>query len=147
MNFLKRFKSLPSRARQTMSIGLILALVVALPLFVWALVNLNFNQKEKAASGEPIDIAAGEPVIGLADAPVTIVVYSDFQCSFCKEFVDNTMSTILANYPNEVKLVFKDYPILSLHPLAERAAISGQCAFEQGKFWEMHDLIFDNQAT
>jgi protein-disulfide isomerase len=130
-----------------MSIGLILALVVALPLFVWALVNLNFNQKEKAASGEPIDIAAGEPVIGLPDAPVTIVVYSDFQCSFCKEFVDNTMSTILANYPNEVKLVFKDYPILSLHPLAERAAISGQCAFEQGKFWEMHDLIFENQAT
>jgi protein-disulfide isomerase len=130
-----------------MSIGLILALVIALPLFVWALVNLNFNQKEKAASGEPIDIAAGEPVIGLPDAPVTIVVYSDFQCSFCKEFVDNTMSTILANYPTEVKLVFKDYPILSLHPLAERAAISGQCAFEQGKFWEMHDLIFENQAT
>lgn len=54
MNFLKRFKSLPAGARQTVSVGIILALVVALPLFVWALVNLNFNQKEKAASGEPV---------------------------------------------------------------------------------------------
>jgi hypothetical protein len=54
MNFLKRFKSLPTGARQTVSVGIILALVVALPLFVWALVNLNFNQKEKAASGEPV---------------------------------------------------------------------------------------------
>lgn len=67
MNFLKRFKSLPSRVRQTMSVGLILALVVALPLFVWSLVNLNFNQKEKAASGEPTCI------INPTDMTVTLV--------------------------------------------------------------------------
>lgn len=130
-----------------MSIGVILALVVALPLFVWALVNLNFNQKEKAASGEPVDIAQGEPFIGLENAPVLIVAYSDFQCTFCKDFVDNTMSTILANYPTQVKFIFKDFPIISTHPLAEKAAFAGQCAFTQDKFWQMHDLIFAKQAT
>lgn len=130
-----------------MSIGLILALVVALPLFVWALVNLNFNQKEKAASGEPVDITGGEPLFGLQNAPITVVGYIDFQDEFSKSFVDNTLSKILSNYPNEVRYVFKDFPILANHPLAERAAIAGQCAFEQGKFWEMHNLIFENQAT
>lgn len=147
MDFVKNFKSLPSKTKNLMSFGIIIALVVALPLFIWALTNLNFNQKERAASGEPADITLGEPVRGLPDASVTIVAYTDFQCPFCKTFVDDTFSTILANYPNDVKFVFKDFPILSQHPLAETAAIAGQCAFNQGMFWEMHDLIFAKQAT
>lgn len=147
MNLTKQYKSLPDGTKRMMNLGLILALVVALPLFVWALVNLNFNQKERAASGEPVDITAGEPIIGLPSASVTIVSYSDFSCPFCKSFVDNTMSTILANYPNDVKFVFKDFPLITVHPLAENAAIAGQCAFNQGKFWEMHDLIFAKQLT
>lgn len=145
MDFVKNFKSLPSKTRNLMSFGLIVALVVALPLFIWALTNLNFNQKERAASSEPIDITLGEPIIGLPNAAVTIVAYTDFQCPFCKSFVDNTMSTILANYPNDVKFVFKDFPLINTHPLSENAAIAGQCAFVQGMFWEMHDLIFANQ--
>lgn len=147
MDFVKRFRSLPIKTRQMMSLAIVLALFLALPLFIWSIINLNFNQKEKAASGEPVDITLGEPIIGLSDAPVTIVVYSDFQCPFCKSFVDNTMSTILANYPTEVKLVFKDFPLLTIHPLAERAAFAGQCAFNQDKFWEMHDLLFEKQET
>lgn len=147
MDFVKNFKSLPSKTKNLMSFGIILALVIALPLFIWALTNLNFNQKERAASSEPIDITLGEPVRGLPEAPITIVSYTDFQCPFCKTFVDNTFSTILANYPNDVKFVFKDFPLLSQHALAESAAIAGQCAFNQGMFWEMHDLIFGKQAT
>lgn len=147
MDFVKNFKSLPSKTKNLMSLGIILALVIALPLFIWALTNLNFNQKERAASSEPIDITLGEPVRGLADATVTIVAYTDFQCPFCKSFVDDTFSTILATYPNDVKFVFKDFPILSQHPLAENAAVAGQCAFSQGMFWEMHDLIFAKQST
>lgn len=147
MNAIERFKSLPPNTKKSMSIGLILALLVALPLFVWALVNMNFNQQEKAATGEPVDIAQGEPTIGLADAPVTIVMYTDLQCPFCKAFVDDTFSTILSNYPTQVRFVFKDFPITSLHPLAQNAAIAAQCAFAQDKFWEMHDLIFAKQDT
>lgn len=144
---MKNFKSLPVKTKNLMSFGLIVALVVALPLFIWALTNLNFNQRERAASGEPIDITLGEPVRGLPDATVTIVAYTDFQCPFCKTFVDDTFSTILATYPNDVKFVFKDFPIITTHPLAERASIAGQCAFAQGMFWEMHDLIFAKQST
>lgn len=147
MDFVKNFKNLPSKTKNLMSLGIIVALVVALPLFIWAITNLNFNQRERAASSEPIDITLGEPVRGLPSAAVTIVAYTDFQCPFCKTFVDDTFSTILATYPNDVKFVFKDFPILSQHPLAERAAIAGQCAFSQGMFWEMHDLIFAKQAT
>lgn len=147
MNLKDRYKSLPISARRMMSLGAILALVVALPLFVWAIVNLNFNQNKRAASGEPIDITAGEPMLGPSVAPVTIVVYSDFLCPFCKSFVDNTLSTILTTYPDDVRFVFKDFPIINSHPLAERAAIVGQCAFEQDKFWEMHDLLFAKQDT
>jgi protein-disulfide isomerase len=147
MDFVKNFKNLPSKTRNLMSLGLIIALVIALPLFIWAITNLNFNQKERAASGEPVDITLGEPVRGLPSAPVTIVAYTDFQCPFCKSFVDDTFSTILANYPNDVKFVFKDFPLIGIHPLAESAAIAGQCAFNQGMFWEMHDLIFAKQAT
>lgn len=147
MNVIQRFRSLPSNTKSTMSLALILALLVALPLFVYTLVTMNFNQNEKAASGEPVDIALGEPTIGIETAPVTIVMYSDFLCPFCKAFVDNTFSTILTNYPTQVKFVFKDFPITSVHPLAEKAAIAGQCAFAQDKFWEMHDLIFAKQDT
>lgn len=147
MDFVKNYRGLPQKTKNLLNLGLILALLIALPLFIWALVNLNFNQREKAASGEPADIALGEPIIGLVDAPITIAIYSDFQCPFCKSFVDDTMSLILANYPNEVRLVFKDFPLISTHPLAENAAIAGQCAFAQGQFWEMHDLIFAKQTT
>lgn len=147
MDFVKNFKNLPSKTKNLMSFGIILALVFALPLFIWALTNLNFNQKERAASSEPLDITLGEPIRGLPSATVTIVAYTDFQCPFCKTFVDDTFSTILANYPNDVKFVFKDFPIINLHPLAENAAIAGQCAFPQGMFWEMHDLIFAKQST
>lgn len=147
MDLVKNFKNLPTKTKNLMSLGIILALLIALPLFIWAITNLNFNQKERAASSEPIDITLGEPVRGLPSAVVTIVAYTDFQCPFCKMFVDNTFSTILATYPNDVKFVFKDFPILSQHPLAENAAIAGQCAFSQGMFWEMHDLIFAKQDT
>lgn len=147
MDFIENYKSLPSKTKGLMNFGLILALVIALPLFIWAITNLNFNQKERAASGEPIDISLGEPVRGLPSAKVTIVAYMDFQCPHCKSFIDNTFSKILAKYPNDVKFIFKDFPIITAYPLAEKASLAGQCAFGQGMFWEMHDLIFAKQTT
>jgi protein-disulfide isomerase len=88
---------------------------------------------------------AGSPVRGPADAPVTIVAFSDLQCSYCAR-ANATVERVLSQYSGRVRWVFKHYP-LDFHadaPLAHRAALAAQ---QQGKFWEMHDAIFAKQRT
>lgn len=86
---------------------------------------------------------AGSPAIGPANAPVTVVEFSDFQCPFCGRVVP-TMKEIEKNYGDQVRLVFKHLP-LAMHSKAPQAHAAAQAAANQGKFWEMHDLIFANQ--
>lgn len=78
---------------------------------------------------------------GNKNAPVTVVEFSDFQCPYCAKFAP-TINEVLKAYPNEVKFVYKDFP-LSFHKQARNAAKAARAAGEQGKFWEMHDLIFE----
>jgi protein-disulfide isomerase len=82
------------------------------------------------------------PVKGKKDARVTVVVFSDYQCPYCSK-LEPTLNQVMAAYPNDVKMVFKDFP-LSFHQHAKNAAKAARAAGEQGKFWEMHDLIFEN---
>ena len=84
----------------------------------------------------------GSPYKGPVDAPVTVVVFSDFQCPYCAR-VANFMDEILLQYPKEVKYVFKHYPLTS-HEFAATAAHAAVAAQDQGKFWEFHDLMFKN---
>lgn len=86
-----------------------------------------------------IDVAES-PRRGPADAPVTIVEFSDYQCPYCKR-VQPTLKEILSRYGDQVSLVFKDLP-LNIHPQAEPAAQAARCAGDQGKFWEYHDKLF-----
>jgi len=88
-----------------------------------------------------------DPVLGDENAPVTIVSFEDFQCPFCKRSFDQTFPQLKKEYidTGKVKYVYRDFP-LSFHPEAQPAAEAAECADEQGKFWEMHDLIFQNQA-
>ncbi len=79
---------------------------------------------------------------GNEKAPVTIVEFSDFQCPYCSR-LQPILKQILEAYPNDVKLVFKDFP-LSFHKHAKNAAKAAHAAGEQEKYWEMHDLIFEN---
>lgn len=85
-------------------------------------------------------------VFGEADAPITVVEFSDFQCSFCARFFQNVIPLIEENYikTGKVKLVYRDFP-LDIHPEAYKAALAGKCAKEQGKFKEMHDDLFGKQ--
>ena len=93
----------------------------------------------------PQNIEIGEsPVKGPADAKVTIVEFSDFQCPFCKRGKD-TMEAVLAKYPKDVKLAFKHMP-LPFHSKAMPAAKAAAAAARQGKFWQMHDEFFANQS-
>ena len=81
------------------------------------------------------------PVRGPANAPVTIVEFSDFECPFCKR-AHPTLTQLLKDYPGKVKLVYRDFPLESIHPQARRSAEAARCAEDQGKFWDYYDVLF-----
>ena len=96
----------------------------------------------------PLEISAdNDPIIGNPDAPITIIEFSDFQCPFCARFHIQTLPTIMEEYIEKgaVKLVFRDFPIQSIHPNAVPASVAAECANEQGKFKQMHDILFEKQ--
>jgi protein-disulfide isomerase len=86
--------------------------------------------------------AAGDPSLGRPGAPVTIVEFCDFHCSACAE-LSGSMRRLARDYADQVRIVFRDFPLDS-HPEADRAAEAASCAQEQGRFWEMHDVLFAN---
>jgi protein-disulfide isomerase len=89
-----------------------------------------------------------DPAKGSKDAPVVIVEFSDFQCPYCKRFFDQTLPQLENEYikTGKVYFVYRDFP-LNFHQYAKEAAEAANCAKEQGKFWEYHDLLFENQQT
>jgi len=87
----------------------------------------------------------GNPTLGPADARVTIVEFSDFQCPHCRDLF-RTLKTLEPQYP-QVRVVFKDFPLNQIHPWTETASIGARCAYMQSPdtFWQLHDAIFENQ--
>lgn len=110
----------------------------------------ELRQKHQVKSFlEPIRAAvqvAGSPSFGPENAPVTIVEFSDFQCPFCSRVLP-TLDAVKKNYPEQVRLVFRQFPLSNIHPQAQKAAEASLCADDQGKFWEMHDQMFSNQGA
>jgi len=90
----------------------------------------------------------GEPFKGASGARFAIVEYSDFECSFCGKYAREIYPQIIDRYvkTGKIRYYFRDYP-LPIHPNAMQAALAARCAAEQGKFWEMHDSLFANQAA
>ncbi len=89
------------------------------------------------------------PSLGTPGATAVIVLFSDFQCGYCKEESTVLRQNLLATYPKEVRLYFKDYPLAQIHPWAKTAAIAGRCVFRQEApaFWDFHDWAFGNQSA
>jgi protein-disulfide isomerase len=90
-----------------------------------------------------IAVAAVGPALGPENAPVTIVEFSDFQCPFCAR-AGPIVKQIIARYPEQVRVVYRHFPLDSIHPRARPAAEAAACADEQGRFWEYHDKLFAN---
>ena len=96
-----------------------------------------------AAPAARVDVATGKNVLGEADAPVTIVEFSDFQCPYCQRFYTQTEQQIVDAYvtTGKARIAYRHFP-LSFHQNAQISAEAAECAADQGKFWEMHDLLF-----
>lgn len=94
---------------------------------------------------QSFNITKADNVRGNFNAPITLVEFSDFECPYCAKIYP-TLKKILADYPDKVRLVYKYFP-LSFHPNAQKASEAAACAGEQGKFWEYHDELFDNQSA
>ena len=88
----------------------------------------------------------GHPSLGPEAAQVKLVLFSDFECPYCRDFKD-TLMKITENYSGKVQLVFFQFPLNAIHPNAQRAAEASLCARDQNRFWEMHDMLFDNQRS
>lgn len=94
----------------------------------------------------PADVSADDdPFLGPADAPVVIVEFSDFQCGYCNRWAQQVLPKILETYPNEVKFVYRDFTIFGDDSI--RAAMAAHCAEESGKFWDMHNYLFNGLAS
>ncbi len=155
----------PARPHPLAIIGMAFAAVFAVValVFIWqvfsyyrliksgAIINLPQyssrltlgNVRERAAPPVADVVTADDPSIGPADAKVTIVEFADFQCPFSREAF-TAVRQVLAEFPNDVRLIYRDFPLDAIHPLARNAAKAADCAAVQGKFLPMHDKLFQN---
>jgi len=97
-----------------------------------------------SASGAPLPQQGGGRMRGPQGAPVTLVEFGDYQCPSCGYYAPIVLE-VLKRYPQQVRLEFHHFPLVGIHQWAMPAALAAEAAGEQGKFWEMHDLLYENQ--
>lgn len=113
-----------------------------------ALAQIALTQTGAPDENRPVKLdIANQPTFGPADAPVTIVEFGDLECPSCRAEAPILRQLIPGLYPGKVRVVFKDYPLESIHPWARAAAIAGRCIFHQSgqAFWKFYDWDYDNQ--
>jgi len=86
-----------------------------------------------------------DPSYGPADAPITIIEFSDYQCPYCLKWHQEVWPKLLEAFPGKIRLVYRDFPLTSIHASASPAAQAADCAGDQNKYWEYHDLLFSGQ--
>lgn len=131
------------------------AILFAGVLVAGAVFYSNQNPSNQTASpggdqiGGPVEVSADDdPFLGPQKAKVTIIEFTDYQCPFCRRFWRETLEQIKQEYINSgksVKFVLRDFPLSSIHPMAQKYSEAAECAEDQRKYWEMHDKIFQEQ--
>ena len=119
------------------SIGIVTVVVIALVIVSWP------KPKPKQL---PESRLGSDPALGATNAAVTIIEYGDFGCPSCRVWhQDGVMQKIMAQYGDKVQFVWRDFPVITAQ--SPKAAEAGQCAFDQGKFWEYHDYLFEQASS
>ena len=141
----------PKRALRAAWINVVvflIALVIAVPGFAW-LSHRSAAEVKKQLEATPSDappdltrlIQLDSHSTGPADAPVTVVEFGDFQCPSCI-IAEVTNHAIRQRFPRQVRFIFREYPLARFHQFAEKAAEAAECAADQGKFWQLHDRMY-----
>ena len=151
---------------KTFLLGIVAGVLVLCTIGFFVLLSMQFGDKDTKgtvnAGGTPTQVTNtgntaptaitvapvedDEHIKGGKKAKITLVEYSDFQCPYCGAF-EPTVDQVLEKYPDDVRVVFRHFPLRSIHPNAAPAANASECAAEQGKFWEFHAKLFQNQET
>ena len=120
-------------------IGILVGTVAVLTGVGWLMTRLGGDDSRMVDAVGEARLATGS-----AQAKVTIVEFSDFQCPACRQ-AESALKQILADYPQEVRLVYRHFPLTQIHQQAMAAAELAEAAAAQDKFWQMHDLLFERQ--
>ncbi|HKJ26084.1 MAG TPA: thioredoxin domain-containing protein [Anaerolineales bacterium] len=112
---------------------------------LWGEPNVQADEAANTPQRYEIPIYDNDPTLGPDDAVVTIVEFSDYECPYCRTYHWETFGQIIDTYGDQVRYVFKDLPLTSIHPNAVPAAIAAHCASEQDAFWDYHDMLFSMQ--
>ena len=158
-----------NKSRSIKTIILTIIILLGVGLFIWRIfyfmdlirtgkiADLRADQAQEmsvsklaaaaaATAGTEATISiANDPAIGSAEAPLVIVMFGDFGCAYSREAA-TTIRSIAYQYADQVRFVYKDFPLTDLHPEAELAAEAGACANDQGRFWDMFDRLYQNQS-
>ncbi|MGB0757425.1 MAG: thioredoxin domain-containing protein [Patescibacteria group bacterium] len=133
------------KAAQRKSMLMWLGVLVGLGLIVWAIIGLSGNDGSTAVT--TISTVTEQDQVKGSDNPiVTLVEYSDFQCPACATYYP-MVAQLEQQYGDSLAIVYRHYPLKSIHPLAETAARAAEAAGRQGQFWQMHDKLFDSQNS
>jgi protein-disulfide isomerase len=107
----------------------------------------DINKSPFQANIDKLDVK-GAPTLGPANAPIAVVVFSDFQCPMCRQEAEVIHKQITEAFPTQVRVYFRDFPLESLHNWARPAAIAGRCVYKlnPAAFWDYHDWVYENQT-
>lgn len=120
-----------------LAITIIGLIIIGIIVVVWIIPSENATYT---------NVDSPRPFKGNADARVVVKEFSDFQCPAC-EAGAKSMKIILEKFSDQIKFEYKHFPLTSIHENAFNAALASECANDQGKFWELHDKMFDNQDS
>lgn len=141
--------AIPHRIAWQNILVLVIALVIAVPSFAWLKHHSAAEEKKELETSTTLGppdfsrlIRPDSHSIGPADAPVTVVEFGDFQCPSCI-IAEATNREIRQRFPKHVRFIFREFPLARFHVFAQKAAEAAECAGLQGKFWEMHDRLYD----
>jgi protein-disulfide isomerase len=130
----RKQKQRQKQLNRYVSIGIVTIVIVVLIIVSWP---------EPEPEPLPVNRMGSDPTMGVEGAPIVIIEYGDFGCPTCRIWHQaGIRDQILEEYPDQVQFVWRDYPVITAQ--SPKAAEAGQCAFDQGKFWEYHDYIYEH---
>ncbi|MBT6254295.1 DsbA family protein [Candidatus Uhrbacteria bacterium] len=118
--------------------------LLVLVLGVWGLTKVSGPETEQPTLSTT-EVASSDHTKGAVNAPITIIEYSDFQCPACKQYAP-VVRQVVENYPDDVRFVYRHFPLRQIHDQAQAAAEAAEAAGMQGMFFEFHDILFENQG-